>query len=415
MNPPSQLKSTENCILARTLVSLGFCKTKNVPQQYEIRIFDSIEGFREEWDKLIPVDHSLSSTSYCIYEQSSPKNISYRYALVSENNKPVLGAVFQSIRIKPENLRSPQKNKFLKYITELMLNLHEILILVNGNVYKDGLEGLYYDKNELDAEKANELFKNCIDLIEKKDGISAVLLKDFPTNIIPTTSTKNIKLEDDILMNLSLDASWESLDNYINDLSKKYKARAQKILLSGKEIAIRELNSEQIEINKHEIHTLYNQVVARQPFTFGNLNENYFPAVKTYLGDKLSLKGLFLNDKLVAFYSTIEHDSKLEVHYVGIDYEYNQSHNLYFNIHFLALQDGILKKKSTLEMGRTTLEAKAILGCKPQYNNTYIEFKNSFAECCFGYFKKNLAEPDSWKTRNPLKAVVNHQLASIDI
>ena len=409
------MKSTEDCILAKTLISLGLCKTKKTPQQYEIRIFDSIEPFREDWDKLIPTNHSLSSTCSCIYEQSSPKNISYRYALVSENNKPILAAVFQSIRIKPENLRTAQKNIFLKYMTELMLNLHEILILVNGNVYKDGLEGLYYDKNELDSEKANELFKNCIDLIDKKDSVSAVMLKDFPINISPTTTAKNIKLEDDISMNLSLDANWKSLNDYILDLSKKYKTRAQKILLSAAEIEVRELNLEQIETNKHAIHSLYNQVVLRQSFTFGNLNEHYFPAVKTYLGNKLILKGLYLNNKLVAFYSAIEHDSKLEVHYVGIDYEYNQSHNLYFNIHFLALQDAILKRKSILEMGRTTLEAKAILGCKSHYNNTYLEFKNSFAECCFGYFKKNLTEPDSWKTRNPLKVAVNQQLAVASI
>jgi hypothetical protein len=409
------LKATEDCIVAKTLISLGICKTKKVPQQYEIQIFDSIKPIRANWDKLVPDNHSLSSTCYCIYEQSSPKNISYRYALVSENNKPILVAVFQSIRIKPENLRSPLKNKFLKYITELMLNLHEILILVNGNVYKDGLEGLYYDKNELDTNKANELFKNCIELIDKKDCVSAVMLKDFPSDISPSTSTKNIKLDDDISMNLSLDLNWKSLNDYINALSKKYKARAQKILLSASKIEVRELNLEQIEANKHEIHSLYNQVVARQSFTFGNLNENYFPSVKTYLGDKLILKGLFLNDKLVAFYSAIVHDSKLEVHYVGIDYEYNQSHNLYFNIHFLALQDAILKRKSTLEMGRTTLEAKAILGCKSHYNNTYIEFKNSFAECCFGYFKKNLTESDSWKTRNPLKTVSSEQLAVVSI
>ena len=409
------MKATEDCIVAKTLISLGICKTKKVPQQYEIQIFDSIKPIRENWDKLVSVDHSLSSTCYNIYEQSSPKNISYRYALVSENDKPILAAVFQSIRIKPENLKSPLKNKFLKYITELMLNLHEILILVNGNVYKDGLEGLYYDKNELDAEKANELFKNCIELIDKKDCVSAVMLKDFPTNISPITSPKSIKLEDDISMNLSLNANWKSLNDYVNDLSKKYKTRAQKILLPATEIEVRELSLEQIEVNKHEIHALYKQVVARQTFTFGHLNENYFPAVKSYLGDKLILNGLYLNNKLVAFYSTIEHDSKSEVHYVGIDYEYNQSHNLYFNIHFLALQDAILKRKSTLEMGRTTLEAKAILGCKSHYNNTYIEFKNSFAECCFGYFKKNLTESDSWKSRNPLKAVVSEHLAAANI
>lgn len=408
-----QLKSTENCIVSKTLVSLGLCKTEKTPQQYEIQIFDSVTPIKDDWDKLIPPNHSLSSSCYNIYEQASPENINYRFALVTENDVPILGAIFQVIRIRPENLRGTHKNKFTKHVTELMLNLHEILVLVNGNVYKDGLEGLYFDRTKLAPNQANELLNNCIDMIDKKDCLSAVMLKDFPSDLIPPSIPKSIKLDEDISMKFVLNPDWNSLQDYISSLSKKYMARAKKILLSGYEMTVKEFSSADIEANKTEIHALYNQVVSRQSFTFGHLNENYFPAVKTYLGAKLTLKGLYINEKLVGFYSTIDHDSELEVHYVGIDYDYNQSHNLYFNIHFWALEDAILKRKKTLEMGRTTLEAKAILGCKPHYNNTYLIFKNSFSEYCFGYFKKNLSESDSWKTRNPLKTVSSEQLAVV--
>ncbi len=404
---------TDSCPLVKTLDSFGLIQAKKGNLAHTISVANSIQKLQNEWDTFVPNSHSLSSANLSLYESVSPKNITYRYAIVYQESKPVFCAAFQVVRIKPENLRNPQKNKFLKCATDLMLNLHEILILVSGNVFKDGSSSLYFRDNELSAKEANDLLAKCIEQIEDKDCIAAIMLKDFPDALVPPNLSKQIKLEDDILMSLEIDPKWNSLNDYITALSKKYAARAKKILNSAAEIEVKELSLEEIGSHQKDLHTLYCQVLSRQSFCFGKLNEDYFTILKSRFGESFSIKGLFLNGKLVAFCSYFLNETKLDVHYVGIDYEFNQTHNLYFYIHFLVLQDAIILKMQTLEMGRTTLEAKAILGCKPHYNNTYISFKNSLAECCYNYFSKNLSESDSWKTRNPLKTIASQELAVV--
>jgi hypothetical protein len=406
--------ASDHCLISKTLVKLGFGKSKKEESSFSINVFNSIAPIQADWDALVPSNHPLSSACYQIYESTSPSSISYRYAIVYHSQKTVMCVAFQVVRVKPENLRPPQMNEFLKYATHLMLNMHEILLLVCGNVFKDGLAGFYYQLEGLSTDQASELLTKCIEQVDKQEGLSAIMLKDLPNNGFNTPNLLKIeRLEDDISMFMDINPLWKSLDDYQADLSKKYVARAKKILASASDIEVKEMGLGDIEANKKTLHTLYAQVLKHQAFTFGALKEDYFVEVKKHYGDAFSLKGLYLNGKLVAFFSTITHANELEVHYIGMDYAFNHSHNLYFYIHFLVLQQAIEQKKASLDMGRTSLEAKAILGCKPRYNATYISFKNSLAECSYGYFKKNLSESDSWKTRNPLKEVTPLQLSAI--
>lgn len=397
------MKESHQCLIGKKLNQLGICAPERKPASFEIQLASHISEVKNKWDKLVPNEHFLSSTLYNIYEQCSPKHIQYRYAVVSNENKLLFCAAFQLIQIKPEHLKARQKNDFIKYATHLMLNMHEISLLVCGNVYKDDLAGFYCNSQFLDHNQTIEMLHQCIDAVNKKENCAAILLKDLPNYFQPKSKLKAQKLEDDISMVMPISPSWKSLLDYRAALGKKYAARAKKILSSASEIVVKEMDLEEIKSQKNTLHSLYTQVIQRQPFAFGTLAEPYFELLKKQLGDTFRLKGLYLQGKLIAFYSTIEQGSKLEVHYIGIDYAFNQSHHLYFYIHFLVLEEAILKEKNKLALGRTSLEAKAILGAVPHYNTTYLCFKNTLAECAFGYFNKNLSESDSWKTRHPLK------------
>jgi hypothetical protein len=311
-------------------------------------------------------------------------------------------ACFQIIRIIPANLRASFQNDFLKYTTQLVLNLHEIQLLVCGNVYKDGLVGFHHSE-VLSNQEANEWLMRCINEVDKTECTSVWLWKDMPNNYNLLHIPKTEKLKQDISMVLEIDPTWQSLKDYQTTLSKKYLARSKKIIASASEVLVKEMDEKDILSQSHHLHNLYLQVIHKQPFCFGALKEGYFVSQKQKWGDSFSVKGLYLADKLVAFYTTFSHPEQLDIHYVGINYEYNSSHSLYFYIHFLALQEAIQQKKKRLNMGRTSLEAKAILGCAPIYNNSYLTFRNYIAECVYSYFDKNLSEPENWITRHPFK------------
>ncbi len=394
----------EYCFLGKALDNLGICHTPKETFLFDVRVADSIHQFEQDWNSLLPPGHWLSSSYGLLYEKSATSGISYRYVLVYQEQKPIMCFAFQLIRIRPENLRTQLKNKFIKYAAQVMLNLHDISLLVSGNVFKDRSASFYFIPSALSDTQATQLFTKALELVATKEGVSAIMLKDMENNAMLPSIGKLEKLEGDISMRMELDPSWTSLKNYQAALSKKYAARAKKILQAAKDLEVKELDLEEIEANKHLLHTLYKQVLKHQPFLFGELNENYFSTVKRQFGNAFCIKGLYLQGTLVAFFSTFSHDDELDVHYVGMEYTLNATYSLYFYIHFLVLEQAILQKKKWLYMGRTSLEAKAILGCTPVYNATYVHFRNSLAECVFGYFKKDIVESDNWKTRNPLKA-----------
>jgi hypothetical protein len=65
-----------------------------------------------------------------------------------------------------------------------------------------------------------------------------------------------------------------------------------------------------------------------------------------------------------------------------------------------------LLQKNTLKLGRTALEAKAIIGCKPVYLDNYIKLKSKPMQLGLKYMLKVFANErgTEWKKRNPFKA-----------
>ncbi|MBK6445652.1 MAG: hypothetical protein IPF81_10230 [Bacteroidetes bacterium] len=79
----------------------------------------------------------------------------------------------------------------------------------------------------------------------------------------------------------------------------------------------------------------------------GIVDEKYFIALRNACKDRFRMIGYFIGEKLIAFSSTLEHQEKLEVHYIGLDYTYNKSHALYFNILFDGIEQAILSEKKS--------------------------------------------------------------------
>ncbi|MBC7389373.1 MAG: hypothetical protein H7329_09195 [Opitutaceae bacterium] len=389
------------CPISKALNCLGLFTEEEKDEN--IVILNTLANHAVDWDQLIPKNHYLSSESCLANEKSYPKNIKALYAIIYKDKKPVFCSKFQDVRITSENIRKHKRGEFVRIATNLVLNIYELNLLVCGNVFKDGLTGFYYDHSVFNIEEANAALLKAIEKITRKECFSGVMLKDVPNGFGFANDNRNFSFDNDISMNMDILPEWNSLEDYQKDLSKKYAARAKKILLSASEVIVRDFPLSDILNYTSELHNLYKQIIKHQSFVFGTLEENYFEEMKKAFPHSYSVKGMFLDNKLVGFYSTFENTNELEVHYVGIDYTFNSSHNLYFLIHFLTLKEAIEKRKSYLNMGRTSLEAKAILGCLPKYNNTFIHFLNPLAEKAFHYFKQNLSESDNWKTRNPLK------------
>lgn len=388
------------CFVGQAIKGLISSQTKAEASPFEFRIADTVVQFQKDWDLIVPPQSIIHSSSCLIFEHSSSQNIRYRYAMAYHDGKPVLATCYQLVKIKPSNIHKNIENEFLRFATNTFLSLHDIQLLVVGNVFREESASSYH-ASVLPGKKTDELLQYLLEKIREKECASAILYKETDDEFGP--SHKSLKLDDDISMVLEIRKNWLKWEDYIQDLTKKYAARAKKIMASANDLQTKDLQLEEIEANKTVLQGLYEQVTQKQEFVFGTLTENYWSAQREVHKDRFSIKAVFLNDKMVAFMSFFSRENELEVHYVGIDYACNQNYPLYFYLHFLAVQEAINGKKQRLLMGRTSLEAKAILGCTPIYHYSHLQFYNSLFECAYGALRKSMVETENWKTRNPLR------------
>jgi hypothetical protein len=209
----------------------------------------------------------------------------------------------------------------------------------------------------------------------------------------------------DVTMELARRPHWQTFDDYLDDLNKNYLQRAKKIIRAFQKIEIREFDAPAILAEAATIEKLYWNVVNRQTVKLGTVNAAYFYQLKMDLAQKFEFHALYLEQRMVGFYTLIFYKNSMETHYIGLDYEVNQEAKLYFNILFLSTQKMIGGKYASLELGRTAREAKVNLGALPKQIFNYIKVKNPVVKFTLQYFLNRFSKASSHQLvdRNPLK------------
>lgn len=370
-------------------------------------IYDSIESVNTIWDSLLPQNHHLKSEFLLALERSQLAHIQYKYLIIENDKKQAIGLAylqllnFNSNHYNNEILKKPKLEHIKSYILKQNTNL-----LICGNLFKSNQQGFYF-LNENDDTLILEVLKHFAKKNPYKVNFTGVLLKDclvnFPENELSDNRYKH--LPNDVSMKLYLKESWNNFEDYKASLSRKYLQRANKIRKAKEQLEVREFSIQEIESNVQILEQLYLNIASKQAIKMGLLNGQYFVEMKRALGDNYKVLGYYLEDKLVAFTSYILGKEEMEIHYIGIDYQYNEECKLYFNILFDGLESAIENRKTSLELGRTAREAKASLGAVGVVVKNYIWVKLGLPTLVYNYFQKwyNSHNNEDWKNRYPFR------------
>lgn len=361
-----------------------------------------------EWRSILPQGHHLLWPDLRALEFSELKDLNLHYVTVFSQGNPIGVMYLQSLRFNRRHYRyDPEGNVFMQGIRKC-LSKHEADILVCGNLFRVNFQGFYFAQDTGD-----ELIFPLLLAYRKQLGKTGrhcgILLKDCFTEYSADVCTlqKFKPFHQDITMELSIRPHWKSLEHYLDDLSRKYRQRAHKILKSAAILQVRDLSAAEIELHKNRLERLYLNIVEKQSISPGILNGDYFLRMKQELGPLFSVKGYFENGELLAFSSQIYYPetNRMEIHYIGLDYAHNNRCNLYFNILFEGIRTAIESGYTAIEMGRTAREAKASAGAVAVENHNYIWLQAGIIRLVFNmmsnWYSKNIGE--DWKNRNPFK------------
>ncbi|MBL0025722.1 MAG: hypothetical protein IPO98_12330 [Saprospiraceae bacterium] len=96
---------------------------------------------------------------------------------------------------------------------------------------------------------------------------------------------------------------------------------------------------------------------------------------------------------MVAFFTSIKNFDILDAHFLGYDPSENIECQLYLNMLYDLIKEGIDKRVSKVDMSRTAVEIKSTVGAVPHDMYLYLKHANKLlnktVETILGYVKPN--------------------------
>lgn len=382
-------------------------------------LYDSIAMVNaEHWNTVVKAGSEFLELAYLrVLEQHPPSNMKFNYAIIYKETRPVAIAYFQVIDFRAQSWGSSEENDETEKCLHLVLKQYlkrgvdrlNLRLLLCGNAFISGEHGFAClpDVNRKDAFDA---LADCIYRIsraEKLRGkIAAVLVKDFyAASVKYAKELEEYKYHDfEVEPNMIIDIApgWNTFDDYLSAISKKYRSRAKSIMKKGDALQRKEFSADDIAANAERIMALYNNVHLKAKFRLASLSAPYFVEMKKQMGDRFPFIAYYLNGQLVGFRSSFVLALETEAHFIGLDYGMNKEYELYQNILYDYLKEAINRRSHKLQLGRTASEIKSNLGAKAYELTCYIRHRNPISNRIIKPFVDYL-KPSEWIPRNPFK------------
>jgi hypothetical protein len=368
----------------------------------------------EEWRKILPENHHLQCRDIEALEHTMPEDIQFKYVNIYDSGELIGVMYLQCLKFNSKHYHHGVLDKpGIKLMKEFILR-RSADILICGNIFRVNFQGFYFK----DKAKKEWIF-DCLNLyrqeMKAEKNFCGILIKDCSREFKSTQFTCHgfRTFSQDLTMELSIQENWKNFDDYLGDLSRKYRQRANKISKSAEALLVKDLSVDDLIQEKARINELYMNIVSQQTIAIGILNSDYFIQMKKALGDNFKVFGYYKDEQLLAFSSHIYYIPKaaMEIHYIGLDYQFNTTYNLYFNILYDGIKTAIKHQFKLIEMGRTAREAKANAGAHAVENFNYIWLRPGITRLAMNsmgrWFESTVG--DDWKKRNPFKSNLDKQ------
>jgi hypothetical protein len=288
-------------------------------------------------------------------------------------------------------------------------------VLVVGNLTHTGQHGIYMDTNKIKPLEYLEVLFNAIDEIilrikqEQSKNIRLVMCKDYfdedtihaNNGFFKLKQMHRVRVQPNMLMDVR--SHWTMLEDYIGDMTKKYRRRFKTAKRKLNDIKNQELDLEAIERSSDVLYTLYKTVSDNAKFNTFVLPHNHFYSLKLCLGSDFRVFGYYLGSKMIGFYTLILNREALETYFLGYDKEYLYRKQLYLNMLYDMTDFAIRNKMKTVVYARTAMEIKSSVGANPRGMVMYMKHTNRWANIILRWVFNFMNPTQKWQVRHPFK------------
>jgi len=307
---------------------------------YQLEIYDSIDAAAKKWSTVAPdKDLFLQVPYYQFLESHPPRGISFKYLVFTKHNKTIGIAPCQLVQMRIGDALIDKKiPAYQQKLNSWILKLANMNAIIVGNLLLTGDHSCHFLKGEIEPTQECLLLKESLELLknylkEKKHATSLIIFKDIEqpkkTTFQNTLGTAYNHFELQPNMILALDPTWSTFDNYLAALHSKARTRLKRAIKSGKELVKKEFTIDLIKAFLPQIDHLYKCIADKAGFNILHLDGEYFLTFKEHFPKEFRVFGYFIEEELIAFYTTFNNKEELEAHYLGFDMENNYKYKAY--------------------------------------------------------------------------------------
>lgn len=383
----------------------------------EISIHSSVLDINKEWNDHCGDNVYVQSKYLGLLESSGPIGFRYFYVFIRQAGR-IIGLVY--CQNKHINLNSDFRVhahgdglwEALKVrCTKLLFSRVRHEMLICGNVLLTGEYGIRL--NGTFGQLSHDLIPPILDEVvayarrKLNIKINSTLLKDFyQEGVLKKISfhgegyTK-FAVQPDMVINL--DKEWRSYSDYLSSVKSKYRVKFKKVRKRGQSLVFRELDTDEARSYNNAMYKMYKDTADRATFSLFLLAEDYFSQVKATLNDEMKLVGVFLNEKMVAFFTYVRNGEQGDAHFLGYDVQLNAKHQIYFNILLRLVETGIEDGVKYLNLSRTALEIKSSVGAEPHAMDVHLKYHNKTVNKFLPSLLGRFVPEQEWQPRSPFK------------
>ena len=383
---------------------------------FSAKYYSSAAGLPEAWDKLIsPNQYFLSREYLHTFEQNAPAGMDFAYLTISKQQKVIGVMSFQKLAFNALDPFRYIKNqpgdslwqRIKKWPTQQILSLLNYRMLVCGALQFTGEHGMAFDFNYINEAEKADLIHLSIEALSKHLSKQSwhphiLLIKDY---YAPLALESKRYYPMGFLPNMVLDIPnhWNSFEDYLKDLTSKYRVRVRRAFKKTANIEKRILSLEEIEYYKSRMYELYQEVEQGADFSLIRLPDQYFYSLKEVMKADADVLAYFLEGEMIGFCTILKNGPELEAHFLGLSQKENYEYQLYLNMLLDMIEQAITEGAERLVFARTATVIKSSVGAVPKMMNAYAKHSSPLFNWLVPYILKFISQDEEGEQRHPFK------------
>ncbi len=207
----------------------------------------------------------------------------------------------------------------------------------------------------------------------------------------------------DPFMYILIRPHWISFEEYLKDMSSKYRTRTKRVYALSQELHFEKIGGKDLKDNTGDCSALLFETLKHKTITLGKDLNHLLQCYCTSLGEHFSIHKYYLDGKVIGFISYIHWKDEIHAMHLGYDIDKGTELHLYQRMMYDLIDYAIQQKAKRLNLGRTAPEIKSTFGAVPEENSMVFFSKNYLIKYMLIIYRRYFYKATPYVLRHPFK------------